>query len=186
MKPLPNFKDVTVSMSNGRLPNGGYVLKINEVEDDPKKEYLRIVYDVAEGPRAKHYSDEWGKANAYAHTVYRSYKEKARGMFKEFLVAVDESNGTKFAKEAEKGLDEKKLVGKLFGAVIGEEEYKTDRGDVKTRQYIAAVMSADRIRAKDFTIPAFKALKEAPTAKMTPAPDVTFVANPLSDDDLPF
>ena len=182
MKPLPNFKEVSVSINHGRLPNGGYVLKITEATDDPKKEYLRIVYDVAEGPHAKHYSDEWGKANTYAHAFYRSYKEKARHMFKEFLVAVDASNATDFVKEAEKGLDETKLVGKLFGAVIGEEEYRTDRGDVKTRQYVAAVMSADRIRAKDFTIPAFKPLKDA----MQPAPDVTFSVNPINEDDLPF
>lgn len=184
MKPLPNFKDVPISADRGRLPAGGYVLKITEATDDPKKEYLRIVYDIAEGPEKDRYSDDWGKENDYAHAFYRSYKEKARGMFKAFLVAIDDTNATHFEKDAEKGLDEKKLVGKQFGAVIGEEEYETDRGDVKTRLYIAAVMSADRIRTGDFTVPALKPFKGKPAEGMKPAPDVTFVQ--FNADDLPF
>lgn len=182
MKPLPNFKDVQADTSRGRLPVGGYVLKITAITDDPKKEYLRIVYDIAEGAEKGRYSDEWAAANEYAHAFYRSYKEKARGMFKAFLIAIDETGGSKFAEEAEKGLDEKKLLGKTFGAVIGEEEYETDRGDVKTRLYIASVMSADRIRKGDFTVPALKAVKRE---AMKPAPEVPFT-NPISDDDLPF
>lgn len=184
MKPLPNFKDVPISADRGRLPVGGYVLKITAVEDDPKKEYLRIVYDIAEGPEKDRYADDWGKANDFAHAFYRSYKDKARGMFKAFLVAIDDTNATRFEKEAEKGLDEKKLIGKQFGAVIAEEQYETDRGDTKTRLYVHSVMSADRIRKGDFTVPTLKAIKGAP-AGMTPAPSVSF-ANPISDDDLPF
>lgn len=184
MKPLPNFKNVAISTDRGRLPDGGYVLKITDVIDEPKKEYLRIIYDIAEGPEKGRYSDEWAKDHIYAHAFIRSYKETAYGMFKAFLAAVDESNKTKFVEKAETGLKESQLVGKIFGAVIGEEEYKTDLGDIKIRKYVAAVMSADRIRTGDFTVPALKPFKGKPAEGMKPAPDVTFVE--LNADDLPF
>lgn len=185
MKPLPNFSTIPASTDRGRLPVGGYVLKITGVEDNVKMEYLRVIYDIAEGPEKGRYSDEWANEHIYAHAFIRSYKETARGMFKAWLVAVDESNGTKFVDTVEAGLKETQLVGKVFGAVIGEEEYKTDLGDIKTRLYVASVMSADRIRKGDYKLPAFKPYKDKAGDGMKPAPTVTF-SNPLNEDDLPF
>lgn len=180
MKPIADFDKVQATGDFERLAPGGYVLKITEATDDPKKEYLKIVYDIAEGPEKGRYSDEWAQKNKYAHAFYRSYKEKAVGMFKAFTNALEESNdGYKWSWE------EATLKGKLIGAVIAEEEYMNDRGEIKTRLYVNSVMSADRIRKGDYRVPALKLYKEKPSDGMKPAADVSFMEK-LSDDDLPF
>ena len=54
------------STGGSKLPVGGYVIKILDVEDVPSREYLRITYDIAEGEHAGHYSDSFGKQNAWS------------------------------------------------------------------------------------------------------------------------
>lgn len=181
MKPITNWEDIPMSTEKSRLAADGYVITITEVKDEPAKEYLSITYDIAEGPEKGRYSDDWGKEHPYAHRFIRSYKETAKGMFKSFIGAVEASN---------KGFDwlkanwnEAKLVGKLVGIVLGEEEYESDRGETKTRLYVRTVTSADAIREGRYTVPELKKL--AKKADFSPAPDVTFGA-PAADEDLPF
>lgn len=182
MKPIPNFDKITPPADRERLAPGGYVLKITDVEDVAKKEYLRIVYDIAEGPEAGRYSDEWGKEHPFAHSYLRSYKSEdwILARFKAFIQAIEASNtGFKWS------WNESKLEGLVFGAVLALEEYETDRGEIKTRLYVAAVMSADRIREGDFSVPSLKKLKRD---GVTPAPEVSF-GDPLSNidaADIPF
>jgi hypothetical protein len=154
------YKDAEASTGDfKKLPEGGYIVKILEVKDQAAKEYLDIVFDIAEGEYKDFYSDEWGKAHPYAHNLMRSYKETALGMFKGFLRTVDQSNGTSFEAAAEKGLKEQQLVGKILGVVIGSEEYETNRGEVKTRLYVKTVLTAEKIRQGDFTVPELKKLE---------------------------
>lgn len=179
MKPIPNFDNITPTADRERLAPGGYILKITDVEDMAAKEYLRIVYDIAEGPEAGRYSDEWGAAHPYAHTYLRSYKneEWVLKRFKTFINAIETSNdGFKWA------WNESQLEGRIFGAILALEEYENDRGEIKTRLYIPAVMSADRIRTGDFTVPEIKRL---PRDGMKPAEGVSF-GEPITDDAIPF
>lgn len=179
MKPIPNFDNITPTADRERLAPGGYVLKITDVEDFPNKEYLRIIYDIAEGPEAGRYADEWGTEHPYAHAYLRSYKaeEWIVRRFKAFINAVEASNeGFKWA------WNESKLEGLIFGAVLALEEYENDRGEVKTRLYIPAVMSAERIRTGDYTVPDIKKL---PRDTMKPAGDVAF-GDPITDEQIPF
>ena len=176
MKPISNWDDVVPTSNREALQPGGYVIKITKATDDPKKEYLKLVYDIAEGDQAKRYSDEWGlnPDNDYAHSFYRSYKEKALGMFKAFINAVEGSNA-----KYKWDWKEEKLVGKLVGIVLGEEEYENNRGEVKVRLYVNSVHPADEIRKGDFKVPALKKLKGAA------APEVEGFT-PLTDADVPF
>ena len=184
MKPIPNFDKITADAPRERLKAGGYVIKITQAEDKTASNYLRIVYDIAEGPEANRYNDEWGKEHDFAHAFVRAYRldpkdereRKINGMFKTFTNALEDSNpGYKWA------WDEKTLPGKILGVVLGEEEYRTNRGDVNVRLYVSACTSADKIRAGEYKVPALKALKEDPAANMNPAPEVQF-----NEDDLPF
>ena len=177
MKPLKGYNDATASGDYERLAAGGYVIKIQSVRDADDKEYLEIVYDIAEGPEAGRYKSE---TEDYRHRFIRSYKEKALGMFKAFIQAVDESNGTKYGERIEKGFREQELVGKILGAVFGYEEYEANDGNVKERLYIKSCMSADRIRKGEFKVPELKKLKEAPKAAVPEG------FTPLSDEDVPF
>ena len=163
-----------------RLPAGGYIAKITAVEDKADKLYLNVTFDIAMGEFKGFYADEWGKAHPYAHTFVRSYKEKALGMFKGFLKAVDESNGTDFEKRAENGFPEQELVGKLIGVVIGYEEYINDMGETRERVRVAATRSVDTIKSGNFTVPEVKKANSAP-AQAAPA---GFEA--VNPDDLPF
>jgi hypothetical protein len=181
MKPIKGYNDAKASGDFERLPAGGYVIKITAVKDLPANEYLRIIYDIAEGPEAGRYKNE-GPDNDFWHSFIRSYKGSALGMLKAFLQAVDETNGTKLGETVETGLDEQQLVGKILGAVFGYEEYETNAGDIKQRLYIKSCKTAEQIRKGDFTVPAFKPLP----GKKASAGSVPEGFSPITDEDVPF
>lgn len=183
MKPLGKaYEDAEASTGEfKRLPAGGYIVKITAVENKDDKEYLNITFDIAEGEFKGFYEDEWGKAHPYAHSFIRSYKEKALGMFKGFLKAVDASNGTKFEERAKKGFPEGELVGKLVGVLIGYEEYCTNRGDVGERTRVSGTRPVEAIRSGDFKVPELKKLGEG-NFPNSPAPGFEQV----NEADLPF
>lgn len=182
MKPINNWKDIEAANDSVRLAPGGYVVKMTSVKNVPDKEYLEIIYDIAEGPEKGRYGDEWGREHPFAHRFIRSYKEKALGMFKGFVKAVDTSNGTRFSEQAETGINEQELVGKLVGVVIGEEEYQNDYGDIKTRLAVRSVKSAQDIRDGKYTVPDVKKLKEDLAQPITPEVPTGFE----NDPDIPF
>ena len=176
------YRQVDASTGGGdfeRLPAGGYVCRITKVEDfgSELKPYLRVVYDIAEGEYARFYSDEWGKENEWAHDMRQSYTPAAFGIFKGFLKAIDISNDGNFADAAENGFDEHLLVGCLVGLIIGEEEYQSNDGSVKTRLRVRGARPIQNIREGKFKVPELKKL---------PGSEPTIAPTPLSEDDLPF
>lgn len=179
MRPIKGFDDVKASGDYERLAPGGYVIKITNVKDEKAKEYLQVVFDIAEGPEAGRYKNE-EPGNEYRHAFIRSYKDSALGMLKAFTEAVDATNGTNLTPTVKTGLDEKQLIGKLLGVVFGYEEYKTNAGEIKQRLYLKSCKTADQIRKGDFKIPAFKPLAEEKPS----APPEGFT--PLTDADVPF
>lgn len=175
MKPINNYDKVQASGEFERLAPGGYVIKIQGVADDAAKEYLRVVFDIAEGPEKGRYANEDAE-HEFRHSFIRSYKEKALGMFKAFTNALEASNpGYKW------DWNEKALAGKVLGLVIGYEEYEANDGNIKERMRIASCTSADRIRQGNFKVPE---LKKLATSSKPAAPVSGF--SPLSDEDLPF
>lgn len=164
--------------TDSRLTPGGYVCGIIRAEDVPDKEYLRIEFDIAEGPYKNYFREMRDRMNLdtwpRAGVLIRSYKEKAQPYFKAFLTAVQNSNAGYTFKN-----DESTLSRKLVGMVLGEEEYEYN-GEIKTRLYVNAVRSVKAIQSGDFAVPNKKTLP----AK---APSVDTYA-PISDDDgdLPF
>ena len=180
MKPINGYNNTQASADFERLPAGGYVIKITDVQDEPSKQYLRIVYDIAEGPERGRYKDEKPE-NDYRHSFIRSYKEKALGMFKAFILAVDAANGTNFNEFIETGFDEKLLKGNRLGVLFGYEEYEANDGTVKERLYLAKLLNIEQVRANDFKIPDLKKLKE----KSEPS-GIPEGFTPLSDADVPF
>lgn len=180
MRPIKGYNDAQASGEFTRLPAGGYIIKITKVQDEDQKKYLSIVYDIAEGPEAGRYRNETAD-NDFRHSFIRSYKEKALGMFKAFILAVDGANGTNFNDRIEKGFPENELVGKILGVLFGYEEYEANDGNIKERLYIARFLNVEQVRAGDFKIPE---LKKLPESQKTSAPISGFT--PLSDADVPF
>jgi len=159
------------------LPAGGYVGKITAVTDVPEKEYLRIEWDISEG-EFKGNGASCLERNGFlpsANRFVRSYKDSAIGFFKGFISSVEQSNPN-FVWD----FDERKLVGKTIGCVIGEEEYRKQTGDIGTRLKVKRTLSADSIRAGKFKVPDKEVLKE----EANPTPTWSAVSD--LDGELPF
>ena len=180
-----NYKNAEASIGGDyeKLPPGGYVCAIKKVINNEGKSYLQIVYDIREGQYKDFYNNDWGKDNEWAHTAYHSYSEKAHGVFKGFLKAVDESNNTDFADQAEFGLDEQRLVGKTIGYIIGEEEYESNKGDIRTSLKVRRAVPVQVIREGRFKQPE---LKKLATKSATTEPLVPSKPDKANLDDLPF
>lgn len=176
---VKNWELVEESTPGEKLPAGGYVVRIVDVEDVPSREYLWVVYDIAEGEHAGHYSDAFGKANAWAHRFTRSYKESAEGMFKAFLCRLEEGNRGRFSvAEWQKSCDERALVGLELGVVLQKRLYTNDRGEDKEALEVRGVYAPQDIRSGDFRMPEPRDDREAPGG-FGPA------VGP-ADDDIPF
>lgn len=135
---------------------GGYVCKIERATDNPNKKYLELEIDIVEGEYKDFYTELNDRAGFWGLKLYRSYKDTAKGMFKGFLEDVGESNPG-FAWD----WDEKKLEGLRIGAVIGEEEYQANDGQIKTRLKVTATKTTQQIEDGKYRVPALKKLESA-------------------------
>lgn len=183
MKKISGYDKIQESGSFKKLPVGGYVVKILSAIDVPEKEYLRLSFDIAEGPNKGFFAEEYkndtreGKKWPNAGTFVRSYKEKALPMMKGFTTAVEKSN-----KNYAWNFDESTLKGKLVGLVIGEEEFVNSSGKMRTRTYVNAVRSVDIIREGKFEVPELKKLSADKVAASAHAASQPF-QNPFDNDD---
>ena len=168
MKRIENWENIQESTSFKRLTPNGYICKILNVEDRPEKEYLKIYFDIVKGDDKgyfkKQYDGDKRKERKWpnAGTFIRSYKDSAASMFKGFTNAIEKSN-----KGYQWNFDEKTLVNKVVGLIIADEQYQNQKGQVRVRNYVAAVRSVETIEKGEYEIPA---LKELTTTKATTAP----------------
>ena len=186
MKPLGKaYADATANTGDfQRLPAGGYIAKILAVKDVDDKSYLLVTFDIAEGEKKGFYA-KTDAEHEYTHQFIRSYKETALGMFKGFLKAVDNSNGTNFEPQAEKGFAEQQLVGKVVGILVGYEEYVSNRGDVRERMRVNT-RSAETIRSGNFTVPELKKLETGNGGAGTVPVSPVAGFEGITDADIPF
>lgn len=187
MKKISGYDKIQESGSFKRLGPGGYVVKLLDVADVPDKEYLKVSFDVCEGPNKDFFMNEFksdtreNKKWPNAGTFIRSYKEKALPMLKGFTGAVERSNAGYTW-----DFDEKKLKGKIVGLVLGEEEFLNSTGKVRTRTYVAAVRSVDVIRDGKFEVPSLKKLDTTKTTTAVPQNFVDPFNNAANDYTPPF
>ncbi len=175
MKPIANYDNIEAQGNEEykRLVPGGYVCRITKVEDNADKNYLYIEFDIAEGEYTGYGSSCLERNGFTPLRMYRSYSDKAAGMFKGFIQNVEASNSNYHWE-----WKEQTLVGRLIGIVLGEEEYKKQDGSVGTR-FNARDRSVAAIRDGKFKVPEKKTL---PVEQNT----TTFTALDDSTDDLPF
>ena len=162
MKPITNIASVQEAGDSKRLPAGGYICKYTNVEDNPKKSYLYMEFDIAEGEFKGYFADLDERAGFWAGKCYRSYKENALPMFKRMCSAVTKSNKG-FIFDGNQHCDESTLVGKKVGMILGEEEYIGNDGSTKTRLYVAREVDIADIKAGKFKIPELKKLNNTNT-----------------------
>lgn len=177
MKRLTGIKDVQEAGDFTRPVAGGYVCKITKAENDEDKEYLKLEYDIAEGEFKDYYKELDEKKGYWLGRFIKSYKEKALPFFKSFCTAVTESND-KYIFDGDEHCDERTLVGKKIGLVLGEEDYVKSDGSLGSRLYVAQTLSVERILKGDFKVPEYRHLNEPAADPGTP------MISPVSDSDL--
>ena len=162
MREITNFENVQAASGEYSRPTaGGYICKIMDVTDVPlnsstgKGDYLKIEYDIADGEFKGYYKEAFDRfgGNWWASLI-RSYKETALGMFKHFTMCVEDSNPG-----YEWDWNEKGLIGKFVGLVLGEEEYQGNDGSIKKKLYVKDVKTIEQIKKNDFRVPELKKLK---------------------------
>lgn len=178
-----NWNDVQEQQEFKKLVPGGYICKITNATDFPSKEYLKLEYDVAVGEFKDFYKNLFEAKNFWGGNFIRSYKDAAHSFFKAFLTAVESSN-----KPYTFNNDERTLIGKYVGLVLGEEEYQANDGSVKTRLYVNQIRSIDAIKSKDFDVPALKELSnnQNSASKPTVSGDGFMNIPDGLDEELPF
>lgn len=143
-----NWNNVQASNDSGfkRLPAGPYVARIIDAIDKPEKEYVEIIWDIAEGEHTAFYDDAWGQAHPFAHHLFMSYKEKALGMLKGRLEAIAASNPGFDPFAAWDAGRADMFKGRLIGINLQEEEYEDREGEVRTRLNVCQVVGAQKVR----------------------------------------
>lgn len=157
-----------------RLEPGAYVCKIVQVKDEENKEYLYIEYDIAEGPSAGYYTRLQDRANFWGGRIYLSYKESANSLFGRACKVINNANAPYVFNPYGDGTntDEKTLIGKLFGVVLHEEEYKKNDGSVGSRLNASAtgIIDTEKVKSGKFNR---KLLDKVPLKEDTTAPLAT-------------
>lgn len=187
MKQIENFRDITpVTNEYASITPGGYICRIIGVKDWEQKEYLEIEYDIAEGNHRGYYLNLFQKFNFWGARLMRSYKQTAIQYFKAFIDAVEASN-----KDYYFNFDERTLIGKYIGIVLGEEEYKSNSGEIKKRLYVHSVKTVKEIKEGKFKVPDFKHYQQSTNKKSSNQKQNTsgyyeYDKEEEYDDDLPF
>lgn len=177
-----NWQTVDAASNDGagRLPAGGYVARITNVEDVPSREYLYIEYDIAEGEYAGHYANATDRP--YLHRFVKGYGDKAMPFFKQFLEALQFSNPGRFdwARWMERS-DEREFIGLEIGIVVQDEQYTNTKGEDKTRQNVEGIYATQDIRNGEFRVPEPKDSREK-----VGAPQASTSTTAGAYDDVPF
>lgn len=187
-----------------RVEAGGYVVKIIAVDDHEDKEFLWLVFDIAEGKRKGFYTNEsnrdFYKDKPNKHGILMSYKsgmsEKAKQMLKGKLKLFTESNGGFDAEQAFTNAHPELFIGKSIGLVAGMEEYVYEgRDDGKWHKgesidwFHARMKKPDDIRAGKFKVPETRELDDIDKAKLELSESGATISNDDADPtygDIPF
>lgn len=167
MKKLNGYDNATTTTTIERLPVGGYVLKIKDVDYQTNQwgDTIVLSFDIVEGDQkdyfqkqydASQYEDKKWKGTYRLRVPADDGSEKdnwTMRRFKTVIHAFEESNpGYHW------NWDENTLKDKLIGGIFNNKEYDIDG---RTGFYTAchSLVAVDKIRKGDFTIPADTLLK---------------------------
>jgi len=172
-----NEYEAAESMGGGeyqRMTAGGYIVAVQAVRTKGKNssgrdidyvtenQYVKFIYDVIEGDFAGKFSDDYwaDESKDWGHQFYLSWKNL--GALKNAIQCLDESNPGFDAMAAFEADKWEMFVGKKFGIVLGEEEYRANDGSIKTRFTFPRIKSVQDIRDGKFKVPPLKKLEGEP------------------------
>jgi hypothetical protein len=136
---------------------GAYICKIKEVECVGKDygELLNIKFDIVDGKYKDFYQKKFDELGKWFGMYYQTVLTDNLKFFKAFITAIEKSNQ---GFEWEKSWDEKQLVGKFFGGVFAEEEYLSNKGDLRISCKCVQVRSVEQVKQGKVKIPPLKKL----------------------------
>lgn len=178
---IKRFNDYEQTKAYGnyeQLPKGGYVLQIKSVETRTNStgDYLFISADIYEGDYIQFFTKEYKNQQSEDKKWHCNYllnipaddgSERdgwTKRKFKTFTEALEDSNsGYHF------DWDEQKFKGMLIGGLFNEREYETQKGDIRRAINWGGVVSVDKIRSGDYTLPNDKLLDRGYNQPSSPA-----------------
>lgn len=198
MKKLNGYAEAQTYTDQERLPAGGYILKIMNVEykENDWGDVILLSFDIEEGEYKGYFADNWkaqtGEDKKWKGT-YRLRVPKDDGSeqdiwtlrrFKTIMTNFEESNST-----FHWDWDEQKLKGKRIGALFNNKEYDFNgRHGFFTNCH--SLVTVEKIRSGKFEIPADTLLKRDDSngypAGSTPAGDGFMNIPDGIDNELPF
>lgn len=189
---IQDWNNIKADEGFKRLPAGGHRCVIKAVENRNSKSgkpMLVICFDIADGSDyAGYFLDLYAKNVEKAQKAgkqakwpnggifYQLLDEERLPRFKAVIQNIEASNpGYKF------NMDEKTLVGKMFGGVFREEEYESQKdGSIKTSVKCNAIRKVEGI--EDIPVPKVKRLEVKDGQSFRPVTD----NNPLTAEEIPF
>ena len=143
-----------------KMKPGAYICKFWYAKDIEDKEYVMMVFDIAEGEFKEQYNNKWGIENPTYHCIYASYKESAKGVLKRILHKISDSNPGFDAFAAWDAGRLEMFQNRYIGITYREEEYVNKDNAIKTNVKVDGVESVPDIRAGIITTPAKKCLSD--------------------------
>lgn len=189
MRAYSGYKKGTPTHEREKLPKGGYVLKILDAEEVVYSwgSVLKISFDIAEGEQKDFYKKDYQnqqepkkwKGTRQLTVPADGDEDKNKDYFANQIACIEASNpGYEF------DFDEKKLKGKLVGAVFGEKEYNFN-GNHGFFVTCRGFRTVDAIRAGKFKVP--EALMLQNKNNDSGVTEGFFpVDNSVEDEDIPF
>ena len=147
MRPV-NFSNIAESTEGGfdTLEAGNYICTIVSAKDFPAQHYVRLLINIADGPRKGYFSNDFYANKPWAHNIIMSYKETAQSMLKGRLHVISDCNPGFDAEAAWNGCDPQLFVGKTVGVTFNEEEYEVNYGSIKHNVKPGALIRVSAIK----------------------------------------
>ena len=181
-----NLSNVAAAGDYAKPVPGGYVMRIEAVNNIRQKEQLEICLDFTERELAGYNRQFKEKFGWWPAKCIKSYTDRALPFMRAFVETIIECNEdtTGLVIGDFEDVDETKMVGKLIGVVVGEREYDGNDGVRKTALdwYNARFVTIEDIRSGNYTIPEKRVADQAAQVKVV---DMSAMG-PLKTDDVPF
>lgn len=168
---MPNIDLSNVRESSGggsyNLEPGGYVMEVIDYEIQNARQYVRLRFDVAEGPRKGTYANaQWPISDVM------SWKEAAKPMLKQKLRVLSESNPGWNAEDAFINDRWGEFLHKRVGAIVRGRKYTKKDGSDGEGCEIYQLCSVEQVAAGDFVVPGPKDDRKGSKADAAPNPPV--------------
>lgn len=184
--------------NSNRLPVGGYVCNILNVEEKPTQSGSMMVvvsYDIAEGEYAGFFRKRYEadkKDNPYGakwrgtYTLFVCNKDgSTNGWFKGFMTNWEKSNNRPLNKNA----DYSQMKNTQIGLIVREEEFESQSGAIMTTTRACNSLPVEAVRLGKFELPQKRTLQSnnSSTATSSNVTASSFETTVVDDDsDLPF